>query len=62
LEQHRRVVGGPTRRGRLSALEAQFGQIKLIDKGIDRANWIVVGNAVVKPLWKQHDCDRASPR
>src|SRR6202166_3217107 len=43
----------PSRRLRLYAAKAQLGQIKLIDKDIDRSNWIVLAQIVIQPLWKQ---------
>src|SRR5580700_4380767 len=53
LQQRRRMVSRPSRRLRLYAAKAQLGQIKLIDKDIDRSNRIVLAQIVIQPLRKQ---------
>src|SRR3984957_9072045 len=53
LQQRRRMVSWPSRRLRLYAAKAQLGQIKLIDKDIDRSNRIVLAQIVIQPLRKQ---------
>ena len=42
LQQHARMIGRPSRRLRLDAAKAEFGQINLIDKDIDRPDRIVL--------------------
>src|ERR1700723_3503098 len=53
LQQRRRMVSRPSRRLRLYAAKAQLGQIKLIDKDIDRSNRICLAQIVIQPLRKQ---------
>src|SRR6202042_2320505 len=53
LQQRRRMVSWPSRRLRLFPAKAQLGQIKLIDKDIDRSNRIVLAQIVIQPLRKQ---------
>ena len=53
LQQRRRMVGRPSRRLRLNAAKAELGQIKLIDKDIDRPDRIVLAQIVIQPLGKQ---------
>src|SRR5213082_568037 len=53
LQQRRRVIGRPSCRFRCNALKAQFAQIKLVDKDIDRPDWIVLAQIVIQPLGKQ---------
>ena len=53
LQQRRRMVGRPSCRLRLNAAKAELGQIKLIDKDIDRPDRIVLGQIVIQPLGKQ---------
>jgi hypothetical protein len=40
LQQRCRMIGRPSRRLRLDAAKTKPGQIKLIDKNLDRPNWI----------------------
>src|ERR1700691_5583735 len=47
LQQRRWMVGRPSRRLRLNTAKAQLGQIKLIDKDIDRPDRIVLGQIVI---------------
>jgi hypothetical protein len=42
LQQRRRMVGRPSCRLRLDAAKAELGQIKLIDKNVDRPDRIVL--------------------
>src|SRR5258708_28238978 len=53
LQQHRRMVGWPSRRLRLDPAKAELRQIKLIDKDIDRPDRIVLAQIVIQPLGKQ---------
>jgi hypothetical protein len=45
LQQHRRRIGRPSRRFRLDP--AELGQVKLIDKNIDRPDRIVLAQIVI---------------
>src|SRR5258708_3901960 len=47
LQQRRRMVGRPSRRLRHDATKAELGQIKLIDKDIDRPHRIVLAQIVI---------------
>src|ERR1017187_4176696 len=47
------MVGRPSRRLRLDAAKAELGQIKLIDKDIDRTDRIIFAQIVIQPLGKQ---------
>src|ERR1700682_5491712 len=53
LQQRRRMIGWPSRRLRLDAAKAEFAQIKLIDKDIDRPDRIVLAQILIQPLGKQ---------
>src|SRR5437773_3415934 len=53
LQQRRRMIGRPSCRLRLNTAKTQPGQIKLIDKNIDRPDRIILGQIVFQPLWKQ---------
>src|SRR6266850_1919357 len=53
LQQRRRMIGRPSRRLWLDTAKAQPGQIKLIDKHIDRPDRIILGQIVFQPLGKQ---------
>src|SRR6202044_3656785 len=53
LQQRRRMIGRPPCRLRLNAAKAQLGQIKLIDKDIDRPDRIILRQIVFQPLGKQ---------
>src|SRR5436305_1338863 len=53
LQQRRRMVSRPSCRLRLNTAKTQPGQIKLIDKNIDRPDRIILGQIVFQPLWKQ---------
>src|SRR3954454_2735601 len=53
LQQRGRVIGRPSCRFRRNAPKAQFAQIKLIDKDVDRPDWIVLAQIVIQPLGKQ---------
>ncbi len=50
LEQRRWMVGGPAGDLRMHAIEAGLGQIKFIDEDVNRPNWVVFRNVVVKAL------------
>src|SRR5205807_4563713 len=52
LQQRRRMIGRPSCRVRLNTAKTQPGQIKLIDKNIDRPDRIILGQIVFQPLWK----------
>src|ERR1700738_4217152 len=47
------MVGRPSCRLRLNAVKAEFGQIKLIDKDIDRPDRSVLGQIVFQAFRKQ---------
>jgi hypothetical protein len=47
------MVGRPSCRLRLNTAKAEPGQIKLIDKDIDRPDGIVLGQTIIQPLGKQ---------
>src|ERR1700733_5118557 len=47
------MIGRPPCRLRLNAAKAQLGQIKLIDKDIDRPDRIILRQIVFQPLGKQ---------
>ena len=47
------MIGRPSRRLWLDAAKAEFAQIKLIDKDIDRPDRIVLAQVVIQPLGKQ---------
>jgi hypothetical protein len=47
------MIGWPARHLRLDAAKAKVGQIKLIDKNIDRPDRIVLAQLVIQPLGKQ---------
>src|SRR5438046_5633412 len=47
LQQRRRMIGRPSCRLRLNTAKTQPGQIKLIDKNIDRPDRIVLGQIVI---------------
>jgi hypothetical protein len=47
------MIGRPSRRLRLDAAKAEFAQIKLIDKDINRPNRIVLAQIFIQPLGKQ---------
>src|ERR1700692_4699069 len=53
LQQCRRMIGWPSWCLRLNTAEAQPGQIKLIDKDIDRPNRIVLAQIVIQSFGKQ---------
>src|SRR5438477_1115502 len=53
LQQRRRMIGRPSCRSRLNAPKAQLAQIKLIDKDVDRPDWIALAQIVIQPLGKQ---------
>src|ERR1700687_6042426 len=53
LQQRRRMIGRPSRRLRLDAVKAEFGQIKLIDKDIDRPDRVIFAQIFIQPLGKQ---------
>src|SRR5476649_2218022 len=53
LQQRRWMIGRPSRRLRLDPAKAEFGQIKLIDKDIDRPDRIVLAQIFIQPLGKQ---------
>src|SRR3982074_100650 len=53
LQQRRWMVGWPSCRLWLDAAKTEFGQIKLIDKDIDRPDRIVLAQIVIQPLGKQ---------
>src|SRR5271156_4852410 len=53
LQQRRRMVGRPSCRLWLNAAKAELGQVKLIDKDIDRPDRIVPAQIVIQPLGKQ---------
>src|SRR5882762_1899190 len=53
LQQRRRMVGRPSCRLSLNTAKAQPGQIKLIDKSIDRPDRIILGQIVFQSLGKQ---------
>src|SRR5438067_11870129 len=57
----RRVIGRPSCHFRCNAPKAQFAQIKLIDKDIDRPDRIVLAQIVIQPLGKQRALTRPSP-
>ena len=42
FQQHRGMIGGPTRRCRFHANEPQIGQVERIDESINHTNWIVL--------------------
>src|ERR1700736_2661747 len=50
LQQRRRMIGRPSCRLRLDAAKAEIGQIKLIDKDIDRPDRIVLAQIVIQSL------------
>jgi hypothetical protein len=41
------MKGGPTGRGRLSAVEPQLFQVERINEAIDRANWVFLIDPVI---------------
>src|ERR1700686_4301903 len=53
LQKRRWMVGRPSCHFRLNAAKAQAGQIKLIDKDIDRPDRIVLAQIVIQSLGKQ---------
>jgi hypothetical protein len=53
LQHHRRVVGRPSRTRRRHPLEAQAGEVQLIDKRVDDAHRVVLTNEVVQTLRQQ---------
>src|SRR5213080_1728562 len=53
LQQRRWMIGWPSSRLWLNTAEAQPGQIKLIDKNIDRPHRIILGQIVFQSLGKQ---------
>src|SRR5439155_5955704 len=53
LQQRRWMIGWPSSRLSLNTAEAQPGQIKLIDKNIDRPHRIILGQIVFQSLGKQ---------
>ena len=55
LEQHRRVVRRPPRHRRISASKAKLHQIEFFDKGVDRADRVVLDEVVVQTLGQQRD-------
>ena len=48
LQQRPRMVGGPAGDLWMHAIEAQLGQIKFIDEDVNRPDWVVFRNVVVK--------------
>src|SRR5271169_1791896 len=53
LQQRRGMIGRPSRHLRLDAAKAEFAQIELIDKDVDRPHRIVVAQIFIQPLGKQ---------
>src|SRR3954452_426240 len=47
LQQRRRMIGRPSRRLRFNATKTELGQIKLIDKDINRPDRIILGQIVI---------------
>jgi hypothetical protein len=47
------MIGRPSCRLRLDAAKAQAGQVKFIDKGVDRPDRIVLAQIVIQPFGKQ---------
>ena len=42
------MVGGPAGDLWMHAIEAELGQIKLVDEDVNGPDWVVFGNVVVK--------------
>ena len=55
------MIGWPSRRLRLDAVKAEFGQIKLFDKDIDRPDRIIFAQIFVQPLGNSALWLRSSP-
>src|SRR2546423_13179316 len=53
LQQRRRMIGRPSCRLRLNAAKAEPGQIKFINKDINRPDRIILGQILFQPLGKQ---------
>src|SRR5664279_1858201 len=53
LQQRRRMIGRSSRHLWRNPAKAQVGQIKFIDKNIDRPDRIVLAQIVIQPLGKQ---------
>jgi hypothetical protein len=47
------MIGRPSRRLRIDPVKAEFAQIKLIDKDIDRPDGIDLAQIFIQPLGKQ---------
>ena len=61
LQENRGMKGGPSRRSRIDAVEAQLFQIKRFDEDVDRANGIFFINPVIETLRQSVDCPRSAP-
>ena len=48
LQQRRRMVGGPADDPWMHAIEDELRQIRLIDEDVNRPDWVVFRNVVVK--------------
>jgi hypothetical protein len=48
------MIGGSSRCCRCGSVKAKAPKIKLIDKDVDYAHWIVVGHIVLKILGQQN--------
>ena len=55
LQQHRRVVRGPSGHRGLRPVEAELFEIQFIDEDVDDANRVVLAEVVVETLGQQGD-------
>ena len=53
LEQHRRVIAGPSGGGRRGTLKPQLPQIELLDERFDHAHRVVLGHIIVQARRQQ---------
>jgi hypothetical protein len=53
LQQHRRMVGRTSGCFRINTTQAKLRQINLVDKDIDRANWVILANPIFQAFREQ---------
>ena len=53
LEQRRRMIRGPAGCLGVNSVKLQFGQIELLNKGIDDANRIILANPIFQAFGKK---------